>query len=148
MLKMICSLRLYRLCDIPANTKVRKQMLILQKWVQRRRVLSDDGSGRRCLNRVCDQSSRLWSKKLSHSPAKLWYQYFFEWEERKSAVKCSYRYGAVRPCSLTLPLPVVILFYVFAPVDLFVWGLSEQKKMIYIPPIYTPSFSSSFLSSP
>ena len=92
MLKTICSLRLYRLCDMPANTKLQKQMLILEWWVQRRRVLSDkNGSGRRCSNGVCDQSSRLWSKEdFSHGPAKLWYQYSFEWEERKSAVKCTY----------------------------------------------------------
>ena len=63
MLKMICSLRLYRLCDMPAKTKLQKQMLILEWWVQRRRVLSNNGSGRRCSNGVCDQSSRLWSKK-------------------------------------------------------------------------------------
>lgn len=48
-------------------------------------------------------------------------QYFLEGEERKRAVKSSYCHSAVSRCPLALLLPVVILFYVFALVDLFVF---------------------------
>ena len=68
---MICSLRLYQLYDMSASIKLQKQNIILGRWVQRRRALSDDGSGERGSIGACDHSPKLWSKKFPHSPAKL-----------------------------------------------------------------------------
>ena len=145
MLKMICSLRLYRLCDMPAKTKLQKQMLILEWWVQRRRVLSNNGSGRRCSNGVCDQSSRLWSKKNFPWSGKVMISILL-WVRREK--EC---------CEMHLSLFTIVrwrccclLSYCFMYLHLFIrllegW-VSRRQWHKYL--LSTPSFFSSFLSSP